>query len=1092
MNLSKILSKWLSISRTAMRVRQRSRRRLALNRTECLEARVMPTTTLYVDFGDRFPGGVLNTTVGELDSTQVGFNPDIDGPPFDDGSDNDYPANTSLSLTSFNNLYGDAASAMRTTVMEVVRRTFEPFDITVVELSGAVMGVNGTQVRAASSLDDISITLGLNESEAENNDAYILVAAFLIDGTDDPSTRIGGVDPGTDVVGARNENDGTAVVCLTGNDSVLFVADTISHEAGHSFGLSHAYRQDPENLTPPFLDGLESQYDTLHRSELMSYLAVSGDSFFSRFPTMLGDGNTDRNQLASDPTPYDQLVNDPNIGPGLVEYVTGTGANDLVEISVTGPGTARVSVRAFADSAHTIPIDAPGATGFGYQYEIDTTKHLIVHLGVGVDRLIVDASLSSLVTVDGMGGADTLQVTGSGSESVTYTPRLNRSDAGMIGTSSGMALAFEGFEPVIVNEVNSLTFVTPGSRDSITVEGGVGGQNTVTGFSNFGSFESLFFFGVRDVVIDTATNDSDSANDTITFVSDLTASGLASLTVRAGAGGDMVDALKVTQVPLFISGGVGNDQLFGGGGDDFIEGGDGADVMEGGGGSDTLDGGAGADIIAVADRNTPRQETVTVNLGNDDGDADAIGVVGRNEADNYSVFSTHPGQASVLGLSMDVLINEIETIDGIGIDVLAGDDVVKVDANLTGMVLISLKGGDGNDFLSADATLLGDAGDDTLVGGAGKDSIDGGDGNDWLFGLDDDDTLNGGLGDDQIFGGTGSNSVEQQGGDGDDLIDFSENVVALNHIVVSGNDTVIGTAFDDRFSGGTGNERLDGRGGSDTLNGGTGNDTLIGGDGSDRVIVRGSDGVADDFELDALTANQTKVRLNGDTSRLDEVESVEFRGDTGADSFTIHDLSASDILSILIDLESGDNNDDIVTVEGRTVSDHVLASSIQPGALRVSGLSAEVLVDGVAANDLLKIRGLDGDDDIKVADDLTGAVRIQLEGGSGNDLLYADATLLGDAGNDTLVSGIGNDTINGGDGTDRVVATGNVNFTLTNTTLTGLGTDTLTSIEQASLTGGDGANTFNIGAFSGSVTLNGAGGADTVDFSESTTRSVER
>jgi Ca2+-binding RTX toxin-like protein len=119
--------------------------------------------------------------------------------------------------------------------------------------------------------------------------------------------------------------------------------------------------------------------------------------------------------------------------------------------------------------------------------------------------------------------------------------------------------------------------------------------------------------------------------------------------------------------------------------------------------------------------------------------------------------------------------------------------------------------------------------------------------------------------------------------------------------------------------------------------------------------------------------------------------------------------------------------------------------------LNASGSSlAAIALDGDAGNDTLK-------------------------GGSGSDLLD------GDNGNDTLTGGAGNDSFTGGAGTDRVSETGNVNFTLTNTTLTGKGSDTLNSIERATLTGGTGNNNLNASAFTlGAVTLNGDAGNDTL------------
>ena len=100
----------------------------------------------------------------------------------------------------------------------------------------------------------------------------------------------------------------------------------------------------------------------------------------------------------------------------------------------------------------------------------------------------------------------------------------------------------------------------------------------------------------------------------------------------------------------------------------------------------------------------------------------------------------------------------------------------------------------------------------------------------------------------------------------------------------------------------------------------------------------------------------------------------------------------------------------------------------------------------------------------------------------------------------TVSSGIGNDTVTvnstdltlgvsggaftylGGSGTDTVIANGNTNWTLTNTSLTagGGGVLQLSSIEAASLTGGVGNNILNASLFSGNVTFYGQAGNDTL------------
>lgn len=95
-----------------------------------------------------------------------------------------------------------------------------------------------------------------------------------------------------------------------------------------------------------------------------------------------------------------------------------------------------------------------------------------------------------------------------------------------------------------------------------------------------------------------------------------------------------------------------------------------------------------------------------------------------------------------------------------------------------------------------------------------------------------------------------------------------------------------------------------------------------------------------------------------------------------------------------------------------------------------------------------------------------------IDGAGGDDIICA-----GD-GSDSLTGGAGNDTLDGEGGTDRVVESADVSFTLTNTSLTGLGTDTLAGIEAATLTGGPGETLIDASAFTGPVVIAGGEGED--------------
>ena len=104
-------------------------------------------------------------------------------------------------------------------------------------------------------------------------------------------------------------------------------------------------------------------------------------------------------------------------------------------------------------------------------------------------------------------------------------------------------------------------------------------------------------------------------------------------------------------------------------------------------------------------------------------------------------------------------------------------------------------------------------------------------------------------------------------------------------------------------------------------------------------------------------------------------------------------------------------------------------------------------------------------------------------GGDGNDTLSGGTgadTIFGGDGAD-IISGLkGNDSLDGGAGTDRFQETADVNFVLSNTQLTGLGTDTHTGFELVQLTGGTSAKKFTTSDFTGTVNLIGGGGEDTV------------
>ncbi|MBN3943305.1 DUF4347 domain-containing protein [Nostoc sp. NMS9] len=113
-----------------------------------------------------------------------------------------------------------------------------------------------------------------------------------------------------------------------------------------------------------------------------------------------------------------------------------------------------------------------------------------------------------------------------------------------------------------------------------------------------------------------------------------------------------------------------------------------------------------------------------------------------------------------------------------------------------------------------------------------------------------------------------------------------------------------------------------------------------------------------------------------------------------------------------------------------------------------------------------------------------GATDDTIYGYAGNDYLYGqdgNDRLIAGAGNDYLYGGKGDDILDGGDGIDYVNESADVNFTLTNTQLSGLGSDSLINIERVTLTGGISKNTLDASSFTiGSVYLYGGNGNDSL------------
>jgi Ca2+-binding RTX toxin-like protein len=142
------------------------------------------------------------------------------------------------------------------------------------------------------------------------------------------------------------------------------------------------------------------------------------------------------------------------------------------------------------------------------------------------------------------------------------------------------------------------------------------------------------------------------------------------------------------------------------------------------------------------------------------------------------------------------------------------------------------------------------------------------------------------------------------------------------------------------------------------------------------------------------------------------------------------------------------------------------------GTLTIIGGTEVDTIDASALTRSITINGMAGDDVLT-----GGSINDRIDGGIGNDQLD------GGPGDDVLTGGLGDDVIDGGSGSlDLLQDGGDADLVLTNTTLTGIGNDTLIGIERAIITGGPSPNLIDASAFVGSgfTILDGAGGGDTL------------
>ncbi|MFO0291132.1 MAG: beta strand repeat-containing protein, partial [bacterium] len=228
---------------------------------------------------------------------------------------------------------------------------------------------------------------------------------------------------------------------------------------------------------------------------------------------------------------------------------------------------------------------------------------------------------------------------------------------------------------------------------------------------------------------------------------------------------------------------------------------------------------------------------------------------------------------------------------------------------------------------------------------------------------------------------------------------------------------IIGTGFDDKYSGGAGNDTISGGAGNDTLIGGAGTDTAVFGAGNNTVNLTLTTGQNTGEGTDVLSGIENLVGGDGDDSLTGDTANNQLDGGTGND--TLLGDAGNDTLI------GGAGNDSLVGGTGTDTATFGASNNTVNLTLTASQNTGE-------GTDVLSgIENLVGGDG---NDSLTGSAgNNQLDGGDGNDTLtglqgtdFLDGgtgadSLSGGSGSDTLIGGAGNDTLIGGTTADRFV-----------------------------------------------------------------------
>ena len=250
--------------------------------------------------------------------------------------------------------------------------------------------------------------------------------------------------------------------------------------------------------------------------------------------------------------------------------------------------------------------------------------------------------------------------------------------------------------------------------------------------------------------------------------------------------------------------------------------------------------------------------------------------------------------------------------------------------------------------------------------------------------------------------------------------------------------------------------------------------------GSDRTITIVDENIKLDLDTSSLNSNTDHhLGLAGADSLVGSQDSDTLVGNQGND--TLRGNAGDDVLY------GGEGNDTLIgnagddIIYGGTGEDRLYVVSNN----RITLSDTQVTGDGTDIFSNIEFANLYGRNGNNLID-ARGAtdIRTLIKGNNGNDTLRGgenNDTIFGGSGNDVLFGEGGNDTLNGEDGSDRLYVITDNKITLSDTQVTGDGTDTIRNIEFANLYGRNGNNVIDArGATNIRTVIKGNNGNDTL------------